>query len=327
VQTYLITGANGFIGSHLVEKLLKDGCSVRCLVRKTSSLKGLASSGVDMAYGELLDMESLRRAVKDVDIVVHLAGKTRAASEDAFFRANVEGTRNLLQAVSEKTGGLRRFVYASSQAAAGPARHGVPVRETDAPGPVTPYGASKLEGEKVVLSFGSAFPVTIVRPPCVFGPRDRDMFTLFKSVRRGIRPLLGWRERLVSLVFVDDLVRGILLCAEREEASGQVFFINTADSVSWNEFGKTISRAAEKKSVPAVVPMSLFVAGSWVNDLACRLAGRETLFNRNKIREFLPRNWTSDSSKAGRMLGYKPAADIEKAVRLTMDWYVQQKWL
>jgi nucleoside-diphosphate-sugar epimerase len=327
VQNVLITGANGFIGSHLVERLLKEGRSVRCLVRKTSDLKWLKTGQVDLAYGELTDLRSLQSAVRNVDVVIHLAGKTKAPSIEGYFKANADGTRNLLQAVSENAGRLSRFVYISTQAAAGPGSRGFPVRETDEPRPVTPYGASKLEGEKAVLSFGAEFPVTVVRPPSVFGPRDTDLFQLFKMIRSGLRPMLGWRERLVSLVFIDDLVQGILLCAERDQAAGQIFFINTTDCISWKDFGKAVAKAAGKKAIPVVVPVPLFVAAIHANDRICRQLKKETLFNRSKIPEFLPRYWICDGSKARNELGYKPAMDLDKAIGLTMNWYLQQGWL
>jgi nucleoside-diphosphate-sugar epimerase len=327
VQTFLITGANGFIGSHLAEKLLKDGKSVRCLVRRTSDLKWLENEKIELVYGELNDPESLRNAVRGVDVVVHLAGKTKAPTEEGYFKANAEGTRNLLEAAAGNAGRLKRFVYVSTQAAAGPSLDGACVRETDLPRPVTPYGASKLKGERAVLSFGDRLPVAVVRPPSVFGPRESDMLKFFKMIKRGLRPMLGWGERLVSLVFIDDLVQGIMLCAEKDRAVGQVFFINTVDRISWKDFGRAAAEAAGKKGIPVIVPMPLFVAAVWANDWICGMFKKETILNRSKIPEFLHRYWICDGSKARNELGYQPREDLGTALRLTMDWYVRQGWL
>lgn len=326
MQKVLVTGANGFIGSHLVDRLISEDVSVRCLVRKTSNLQWLNHPKLELAYGELNDSSSLEKAASDVDVVFHLGGRTKAATRDEYFQANASGTVNLLQAVLKQSKNLKRFVYVSTQAAAGPSRDGNPVRESDIPHPVTAYGKSKLAGEQAVLEASSRLPVTIVRAPSVFGPRDKDMFNLFKIIHSGIRPRLGWRPRLLSILFVEDLIEGLMLAAQKMEALAQVYFLNTEDSVSWHSLNATIAQTSGKKTIPVIVPVSAFLFFVYVNDAICGLLGKQTIMNRSKIPEFLPRYWIADGSKARRELGFVSKYGLNLSVQKTMDWYKNNGW-
>jgi len=326
MRRILVTGANGFIGSHLVDRLVAEGEAVRGLVRTTSNLCWLNPERIELVTGELSDAESLRKAVFGTDAVIHLAGKTKATTREEYFRANAEGTRRLLEAALSAAE-LRRFVYVSTQAAAGPSPDGRPIQEADPAKPVTSYGESKLAGERFVAAFAAKLPVCVVRPPSVFGPRDVDLFRLFKLVRRGIRPVLGWRERLVSLAYIDDLVDGIMLALRHERAVGQTFFINTVDSFSWGGLGKAISEILNRTALPVRIPVPLFLAAVYANDWICKRSNHATILNRTKIPEFIPRYWISDSTKARQELGFKPKVGLTDGIRRTVDWYKREGWL
>ena len=177
----LVTGATGFIGSHLVEELLKGGHRVTCLVRKTSNLQWINGLNVRLIYGDCTIKESLLNAVADFDYIFHLAGLTKAANERDFFSANALGTENLVSAVIEKNPDTKRFVYLSSLAAAGPSCDGTPAKEAGEPKPVSAYGRSKLEGERIVMRHKNTIPVTVIRPPAVYGPRDKDFYIFSNS--------------------------------------------------------------------------------------------------------------------------------------------------
>src|SRR5512143_719814 len=185
----LLTGASGFIGSHLADALLAHGYSVRVLLRRSSSLEWLEDQRLERVYGDLFDKEALRMAVSDVDYVYHLAGLTKAKKREEYFRANHLGTKNLLEAVQEKAPRLQRFVHVSSQAAVGPSPTVAPIDETAPAKPITSYGQSKWAAEQECRQFSRHLPVTIVRPPAVFGPRDRDILEFFRSASRGILPI------------------------------------------------------------------------------------------------------------------------------------------
>jgi nucleoside-diphosphate-sugar epimerase len=187
----LVTGATGFIGSHLCEELAKRGYQVTCLVREKSNLKWIENIDLKLIVGDCKSIDSLFHAVTDIDYVFHLAGLTKACSKNDFFCANTEGTENLIKAVAEKNPKIKRFVYLSSLAAAGPSNNGSPLREDAEPRPVSSYGKSKLEGEKAVLKYKDLIPITILRPSAVYGPRDKDLFVFFKMLKKGIFPYWG----------------------------------------------------------------------------------------------------------------------------------------
>src|SRR5581483_8675949 len=206
----LVTGASGFIGRHLAEHLLREGVRVRVLVRDARRWRGPRT---EMAVGDLADRAALRNAVRGVDRVYHVAGLTKARREADYFTVNHLGTVHLLQACLEVNPALRRFVLVSSQAAAGPVWAGRPVTEHDPPRPVSAYGWSKLRAEQAALACSPLLPITIVRPPVVYGPRDRDTLLVFRAARFGLVPRLGPLACL-SIVHVDDLVRGTRCAGE-----------------------------------------------------------------------------------------------------------------
>ncbi|UCB52931.1 MAG: NAD-dependent epimerase/dehydratase family protein, partial [Candidatus Zixiibacteriota bacterium] len=231
----LVTGANGFVGSHLAEGLLERGYRVRCLVRKTSDLRWLSGLEVEYFYGDVADKESLKGVCGNVDLVFHAAGLTSARSRKEYLRANAEGTRNLVEVCLEQNPKLQRFVYVSSQAAVGPGVDERPLDETAPSRPITDYGESKLEGERIVLEHVSQLPVTVVRPPAVYGPRDTDVLGFFKVASRGFRVSFGKGESFLSLVYVKDLVDGIIRAAENPKSLGQTYFIADDKVYSWRE--------------------------------------------------------------------------------------------
>ncbi|HLB24926.1 MAG TPA: NAD-dependent epimerase/dehydratase family protein, partial [Nitrospirota bacterium] len=191
----LVTGGTGFIGSHLVEALLKKGYSVRCLVRDLAKQGWLAGLDVELVTGDCNEPATLEGAVDGVDYVFHVAGITKAARGETYYSVNGEGTKNVALAAAGSAG-LRKLVYVSSQAAAGPSRQGRPRKEDDPPGPVSDYGRSKLMGERYCLELADRVDLAIVRPTSVYGPRDRDIYTFFRMVSRGYRTTFR-QERLV----------------------------------------------------------------------------------------------------------------------------------
>ena len=209
-----MTGGTGFIGSHLVEALLQRGIQVRCLLRKTSDLKWLKGLPIEVHWGDCNDKNSLREAVKGVDQVFHLAGVTKAVHEKTYFEVNAFGTENLIHACLENNPHIQKFIYLSSQAAAGPCRNGNKKRESDQCEPVSPYGQSKRMGEELALAHAHELPLLILRPSAVYGPRERDIYTFFKLLSKRIKPCLSGQDQHISLCYVEDIVQAILLAAQ-----------------------------------------------------------------------------------------------------------------
>ncbi|MDW7679327.1 MAG: NAD-dependent epimerase/dehydratase family protein [bacterium] len=323
----LITGANGFIGSHLVERLLRKNYSVRCLVRKTSDLKWIQHLPVSLLYGDITDFHSLLSAVQKVDYVYHLSGKVRALNEDEFFRVNQRGTKNLLESCRLHAPDLKRFVYISSQAAVGPSPDGTALREIDPPCPVSIYGKSKLQGELETLSYRKHFPVTIIRPPSVYGPRDDDILAIFKNIKMGIKPLIGKKARALSLIHIDDLVDGIVLAAEHPNGANEIFFMANRKSCFMEEWENMVATALEKKAVFVRIPEWGLDFTAWIAEIVARLSRKPALLNRDKVLEMKQPHWVVDSSKAERLLGFTPKIEIKNGIRELYRWYRDQGWL
>ena len=276
----LVTGGSGFIGSHLVEGLLNRGYEVACLVRKDA--KWLEKLPVELRRGDCGDPATLQGAIEGIDVVFHSAGLTKALRARDYHAVNDEGTKNLLQACIPHRKRIKKWIHVSSLACAGPSRDGLALKETDPCRPLTAYGRSKLAGERSVATHKDNFPVVIIRPPAVYGPRDGDFYPLFWLAQYGftIAPRKG--ERTLSLCYVEDLVEGIILAAESSMPSGSIYYLSEETAYSWNDVAGEIGRAVGRKITPLRVPsILLFLAAAATEGLAF-LTGRPPLLNRGK---------------------------------------------
>jgi nucleoside-diphosphate-sugar epimerase len=324
-ERVLVTGATGFIGSHLVDELLWKGYEVAALIRESSDLRWLRGKRVEFIYGDLLGKGRLP-PLKGFAHIFHLGGTTRALRRRDFYRTNHEGTERLIDA-ARHIRGLKRFVYLSSQAAAGPAREERPQMEEDPVCPVSPYGKSKLHGEEAVLSCRDKFHVTILRPCAVYGPRDAYMLELFKRISKGYFPLLGKAPIYLSFCYVEDLVQALLLSVQRDHPSGEVFFIADGERYSLDFFADVVSSALHVKLHKMHIP--LWVA--WFYAAAADGWGlvrrRPASFHRGKCAEASQRSWVCDISKAKKQLGFRPRFRLEAGVKVTLRWYREKGWL
>jgi nucleoside-diphosphate-sugar epimerase len=323
----LVSGANGFVGSHLVEALLAQGYRVRCLVRQTSDLTFIRRLAVEWVYGDVARGEGLEAACADVAAVCHLAGATKARDRETYFRVNAEGTHHLLAACEQATPRVRRFVYTSSLAAAGPALDGRPIDESHPPQPLTYYGQSKLQGERFCHEYAGRLPVVILRPAAVYGPRERDIYFYFQTVNRGVKLLLGRGERRASFVFVLDLVASILRALEDDRAVGQTYFIAEGRDYDWREMSELVAAALGKRAVRLVVPEGLLPVIAAVAGLQARITGQPALLNEQKLIELRQRYWVCSAEKARCELGFEAQYDLPTGVQLAAQWYRESGWL
>ena len=323
----LVTGSNGFIGSHLVEQLIQRRYEVSCLIRKTSNLRWIRDLPVRFIYGDITDFNSLIPAVKNMDYVFHLGGVVRAKKEQEFYQANYEGTKNLLRACQQKNPDLKKFIFVSSQAAIGPGFDKIPLNESDPPRPISIYGKSKLKAEQAVLDYRPYFPITIIRPPSVYGPRDDDILEIFKYVKLGIKPLLGMKSKYISLIHVTDLIEGIMLAAESEKSTGQIFFLANPQIYSILEFETAIADAMNKKAITIKVPEFLIDLVASMTELMAKITGKIAIMNKDKALEMKQRYWLVDSMKARNELSFLTKISLEEGIRETLLWYQQNRWL
>lgn len=323
----LVTGGNGFVGSHLVEALLAQGHQVRCLVRRTSDLSFIASLPLERIYGALDDGESLERACQGVDGVYHLAGVTKAIDPATYFRVNEQGTRALLEACWRVNPGVRRFVYCSSQAAAGPADGPEPLHETCPPRPISHYGRSKLAAEQAVRSYSGRLPVVILRPAPAYGPRERDILASFRLVERGLKLLPGGGVRQISLIYISDLVQLALQVLEDERAVGQTYFACDGVPHDFEEVMNTMATLLGRRPLRVVIPISLLEAFAALGGVWAKLSAKPFLLNDQKVLEMKQRYWLCDAGKARRELGFVPQIDLPTGLARTAHWYREHGWL
>ena len=323
----LVTGATGFIGSHLVESLLQRGDQVRCLVRKTSDLKWLRDLRIGVVCGDCQDKASLREAVKDVDQVFHLAGVTKAMEEKTYFEINAFGTENLIHACLEANARLQKFIYLSSQAAAGPCRNGGKKNESDQCEPVSPYGQSKKMGEEFAMAHCQELPLLILRPSAVYGPRDRDIYTFFKLLSKKIKPCLSGPDQHLSLCYVQDVVQAILLASEAQESSGEIFFLSDGEDYQLEEIGDIFAQAMGVTTFCIRVPEWMISGIASCSEYLSKLSGRPPLLSKGKVEEMIQRNWVCDITKAKNRLGFEPQIRLSQGARLTFEWYKKENWL
>jgi dihydroflavonol-4-reductase len=323
----LVTGATGFIGSHLVELLLKKKYTVRCLLRKTSSTVWLKNLPVEFVYGDLFSEDVLREAVQGVDIIFHSAGVTKAKTKEEYYRGNAAGTKNLLEAVRRYNPALKRFIHVSSQAAVGPSTTKSPITE-DAPAhPITTYGRSKWQAEEECLRMMSELPITVVRPPVVYGPRDKDVFEFFNTMKRGLQPIVGFGEKCVSMIHVGDLVRGFVMAAESPAAQGQTYFISSKQIYDWRQIGEATKRIMGRFVLRIRIPEpGVYVVAAFA-ELFSRFSTKPALINFEKARDMVQDYWTADASKAKRDFGFEQEISLEAGIEDTVRWYKAQEWL
>ncbi len=323
----LVTGARGFIGSFLVERLLEQGCQVHCLLRhKAQSNPWLDGLDFTTIAGDLSD-KKLNLDAGDFDYVYHLAGLTKAARREDFDLVNVQGTRNLLNAVVASSPRLQRFVLVSSLAGAGPSPDGKPISEEDVPAPVSDYGRSKLRAEEVTNGFSDRLPITLVRPPAVYGPRDSDVLTYFKYAQKGLRPVLGGGPRTASFVFVHDLVEGILLAATKPEAIGRTYYLCDDRPYTWDELGQTIAATLGAKTVRLNMPLFAVFLAALASDLVSRISGTPSIINLDKYKELKEKHWVCSARRAEEELGFSAKHSLQEGIAATAEWYSAQGWL
>jgi dihydroflavonol-4-reductase len=323
----LITGASGFLGSHLADLLLARGDSVRVLLRTTSSLKWLQDQQIERVPGDLFNKEALQSAVTGVDYVYHLAGVTKAKRPEEYFLANQQGTRNLLDAAREHAPNLRRFLHVSSQTAVGPSPSPAPIDENAPARPITTYGKSKWGAEQECQKFFQHIPITIARPPAVFGPRDRDVFEFFNTVNRRLLPIVGFSDKYISLIHSSDLVRGFVQAAESPKSIGGTYFLSSARPYTWKEVGDCAARVIGKRALRIRLPEPLVYAVAAVAEGLALFSNKAALINFEKARDMVQDYWTCDSTRATQDFGYRQELSLEEGVRNTVQWYRAQGWM
>jgi nucleoside-diphosphate-sugar epimerase len=325
----LVTGGTGFIGGHLVSRLVKEENEVTVLVRKTSNTEKLKKQGVTLVLGDVRDKKSVEKAVKDMDIVYHLAAVWREGGgipKRIFWDVNVNGTKNLLEASLQAN--IARFIHCSTCGVLGHIAN-PPADETYPYNPGDIYQRTKCEGEKLALEYfhKKGLPGVVVRCTGVYGPDDLRFLKLFKYIYTGKFIMVGKGDVLYHLAYIDDLVNGMMLCGQRGNATRQIYIIGGDKYVSLNELvtqiAKSLDVSVPKKHFPFFWPV-------WTAALACEIACKPFGINppifRRRV-DIYRKNRAFDISKARKELGYKPKVSLEEGIKKTVEWYKKGGYL
>ena len=327
MPTSLITGANGFAGSHMAEYLLERGHRVICLVRKTSDLTNLKGLEVEYRYGDVTDAKCLPAALEGVEYVFHFAGKTKAKSADEFMRVNAVGTKNLAEACTVEETKVKMLIYVSSLAACGPQQTELPVDENMPARPVTTYGRSKLVGEEYVKRIcGGAVRWCIVRPAGVYGPRDEDFFIYFKMISRGWKVMISGPDRKVSVIHALDLAQ-ICYRAATKSPHGEIYMASDGNSYTWEELANKMAKVMRKKTSTITIPLWFTSIAVFFSGVSGGRKGKPSILNRDKLKELHAKGWAVDTRKAMDILGYAPEFSIDDGFKHAFFWYKRQGWL
>jgi nucleoside-diphosphate-sugar epimerase len=317
----LITGAGGFIGSHLVDSQLEQGYDVRALDLHLDLLRHQsAHPRLEAIRGDIRDDKQVKEIVSGVEIVYHLASAHLdvSLSDEDYRRVNVGGTLSLLEAA--QGAGVKRFVHCSSVGVIGDVEN-PPADETTECHPTNIYERTKLEGERAALDYfhRTGFPVVVVRPAWVFGPRCPRTAKLIRTISKGRFLFFGKGQNMRHPVYISDAVRGLELCASAEGVDGEVFIVAGKDAVHVSELVEVLSAELGVHSPKLHLPIALGLLGGYSLETAFKLIGKQPPFSRRSLDFFLKHN-AYDIQKAKRMLGYKPQTDLRTGIQNTIQW-------
>ncbi len=326
-MTVLVTGATGFLGSHVVEQLARSGRAVRALARKTSDTRFLVSLGVEIAEGAIEDRDAVARAARGVTGIVHAAGLVKARSPEEFMRTNHGGTQNLLEAALEEPA-LERFVLVSSLSALRPSDgSGTPIPEDAEPHPVTEYGKSKLAAEHAARALEGRIPITIVRPPAIYGPRDREILAFFKSMKLGILPLLGSTQNKLSMIYGSDCAAACIAALAARLPSGTALHVDDGQVHTMQELIERAEAAMGSRArLRFHLPRRLVETAALGAELYGRATNRAVMLTRDKCNELFEQ-WVCDGARARGLLGWQPEVRFADGIERTVRWYREAGWL
>lgn len=324
----LVTGATGFIGSHIADLLLDKGYEVVCTVRNSSNLRWLKGKPFKIEIPGKNGDDS-RRIYENLDYVYHIAGATFARNYEEFYRSNAIVTKELIENVLKYSPNIKRFVYMSSFTVSGPATSiDLPVDENTIPKPLTAYAKSKHAAEELVLSYKNIMPVTIIKAPAVFGPRDTAIYSIFKTAKYGLGTLIGFDKKYLTLIYGLDLANGTILAGESLRAVGEKYFITDDTIYNWDELIELIRIALGKKFLfKFKIPDRLVLALGGISEFFGRFSSKPPIFNYDKAIDFTQKFWICTSKKAHNELGFKCDYTIPEALNLTVEWYRKNGWL
>ncbi len=327
MKRVLITGASGFIGSFLVKEAQSNKYKVYAGVRKTSSLENLLKAAPNLFEVDLSDKKAIKNKLLEtekLDYIIHNAGITKTCKKNEFDKVNLKNTQNLIEALIETDRVPEKFLFISSLAAYGPSRNGIePIKLTDKPLPVSLYGESKLKTERYIKSIKD-FPYLIFRPTGVYGPREKDYYVMYKSIKARLETYVGSKEQYLSFIYVKDLV-SLLINSLDSNIVNKSYFVSDYRNYTAVEFNKIVKEELVKKTISIVFPKIFVKIIAFVGEkLSCLFSGNVPTLNTEKYKDISQKNWLCDSSDLVSDFNFNPKYDLEKGIKETIEWNNKQ---
>lgn len=322
MKKVLVTGASGFLGSHIAEAVHHAGYEVHVLVREKSPRDWLKHHWLNIHTAALTECANIAPVLEQMDAVIHSAGATTRHRPETLYKVNVEGSKALVEECIKA--GVKRFVYISSQSAAGPAAGPYPKTEADTDCPVSGYGRSKKQAEEMLCGFRDRIHLTILRYTAIYGPRDKEMLPAFKLLKGPIQPLLGYKKIYTSMIYVRDAARAAVKALDAHVESGSLYQISDGIDYTFDFIYDLISEAFHHKGIRLRAPMWLVSFFAWWQTSVLK---KYSSFTPEKVREFSERFWLFSPEKAIAELGWKPEMMPTQGFKETADWYTSHGWI
>lgn len=329
-QKVLITGASGFVGGFLVEEALNRGLEVYAGIRKTSNIQYLSDPRINFIYPNFEDVEELSQMLIEhkFDFFIHNAGITKTPSKDVYFKVNAEFLNNIIKAIEASKVSLQKLTFISSLASYGPAEYtesGI-VKESSTPHPVTNYGRSKLQAEKY-LKAQTTIPYVIIRPTAVYGPREKDLLSVYQLLNKGLELSVGLEDQNLTFIYVRDLVN-VILDSTLAHKKNVAYFATDLEVHTSSSYNKAIKKAlGNKLAIKIKLPITIVKILGYAGEKIGGLFGNYPTLNVEKVNELEANSWICDTSLLENDLNYKPQYNLEKGLKECIEWYKEHNWL
>lgn len=323
----VLTGATGFLGGHLVDRLLKEDLEVHCIVRKTSNLRWLQDTRIKIHTCGLTDVDALSEVLKNVDYIFHLAGTVAALSYEDYLYGNVTVTKNLLEAALQNKGNLKNIVVTSSLAVGGPCTKDTAIDESGPFNAVSLYGKAKVEQEKLCQQYQDRLPITIARPSIISGEREAELYEFIKTVKQGFVPLVGSRDKYVGIVNVKDLVEAFYQMAISDKTPGEAYYLSSEEIITWKALAELCAVKLGKKPIYLRLPHPVIKIAGKASGFFGKLSGKAPTFDYEKAKEGVQEAWICKVDKAKEDFGFAQTVSIKDGVEEAIDWYKANGWL
>ena len=326
-EKVLITGASGFLGYHLIQTAIEAGLEVFAAVRKNSNVEHLSEWPLHYLFLNYEDPEDMSRLLAEhkIDYIIHSAGVTKAIRQEVYDQVNATYTINLAKAAEKAGGNCKKMVFISSLAAVGPLTDGQQkITEQTVPNPVTAYGRSKLQAENGLATI--SLPTTILRPTAIYGPRDKDIFIMLKTISNGLDPYIGKLLQQLSFVHAKDVSKAAVQSLFLSNAVG-IYNITDGNSYNRYEFSDITKFILQRKAVRFHIPMPLVKSLAFFLEKANGWLNKPSVINREKLHELAAINWNCDISKATNELAFVPSFNLQSGLEDSIAWYKKNKWL